>query len=199
MTGFLLRSALRHRAVLPCTAYGARWLPAVHRQAPAARNSANRCNPVLGHSKNRRLEGGFGCIRTGNGRGRSHRWLLAGCRPSRSNRRPRAPPPPDFSKVEIKTTDLGDNIYMLEGQGGNITVAVAKDGIIMVDGQFAPLHDKIKAAIAAISNQPIKYLDQHALPRRPHRRQRALRQGRRHRRRRRSTSRSGSRPGPPTA
>jgi cyclase len=69
-----------------------------------------------------------------------------------------APPPPDFSKAEIKTTDLGDNIYMLEGVGGNITVAVAKDGIIMVDGQYTPLHDKIKAAIAAISNQPIKYL-----------------------------------------
>lgn len=68
------------------------------------------------------------------------------------------PPPPDFSKVEIKTTDLGGNMYMLEGQGGNITVAVAKDGIIMVDGQYAPLHDKIKAAISAISNQPIKYL-----------------------------------------
>ena len=69
-----------------------------------------------------------------------------------------APPPPDFSKVEIKTTDLGDNMYMLEGQGGNITVAVAKDGIIMVDGEFAPLHDKIKAAVATVSNQPIKYL-----------------------------------------
>jgi glyoxylase-like metal-dependent hydrolase (beta-lactamase superfamily II) len=69
-----------------------------------------------------------------------------------------APPPPDFSKVEIKTTDLGDNVYMLEGQGGNITVAVAKDGIIMVDGEFAPLHDKIKAAISTVSNQPIKYL-----------------------------------------
>jgi glyoxylase-like metal-dependent hydrolase (beta-lactamase superfamily II) len=68
------------------------------------------------------------------------------------------PPPPDFSKVEIKTTDLGNNVYMLEGQGGNITVAVAKDGVIMVDGQFAPLHDKIKAAIEAISKQPIKYL-----------------------------------------
>ena len=39
------------------------------------------------------------------------------------------PPPPDFSKVEIKTTDLGDNVYLLEGQGGNITVAVAKDGM----------------------------------------------------------------------
>ncbi len=71
---------------------------------------------------------------------------------------PAAPPPVDFSKVEIKTTDLGDNVYMLEGQGGNITVAVAKTGIIMVDGQFAPLHDKIKAAISAISNLPVKYL-----------------------------------------
>ena len=35
---------------------------------------------------------------------------------------------------------------------------VAKDGIIMVDGEFAPLHDKIKAAISAVSNLPIKYL-----------------------------------------
>lgn len=68
------------------------------------------------------------------------------------------PPPPDFSKVEIKTSNLGDNMYMLEGQGGNITVAVAKDGIIMVDGQYAALHDKIKAAISAISKQPVKYL-----------------------------------------
>src|SRR3954465_3420257 len=71
---------------------------------------------------------------------------------------PAAPPPVDFSKVEIKTTDLGDNVYMLEGQGGNITVAVGKAGIIMVDGQFAPLHDKIKAAIASISSLPVKYL-----------------------------------------
>jgi glyoxylase-like metal-dependent hydrolase (beta-lactamase superfamily II) len=69
-----------------------------------------------------------------------------------------APPPPDFSKVEIKTTDLGSNCYMLEGQGGNITVAVADDGIIMVDSQYAPLHDKIKAAIEAISKQPVEYL-----------------------------------------
>src|ERR1700755_2705300 len=64
----------------------------------------------------------------------------------------------DFSKVEIKTTDLGNKTYMLEGQGGNITVAVGTDGIIMVDSQFAPLHDKIKAAIAKISPLPIKYL-----------------------------------------
>jgi glyoxylase-like metal-dependent hydrolase (beta-lactamase superfamily II) len=64
----------------------------------------------------------------------------------------------DFSKVQIKTIDLGHNTYRLEGEGGNITVAVGTDGIIMVDGQFAPLHDKILAAIRAISPLPIKYL-----------------------------------------
>lgn len=89
--------------------------------------------------------------------------LLAGSALAQQAQPPAAPPPVDFSKVEIKTTDLGDNVYMLEGQmlgsiGGNITVAVAKTGIIMVDGQFAPLHDKIKAAIATLSNLPIKYL-----------------------------------------
>jgi glyoxylase-like metal-dependent hydrolase (beta-lactamase superfamily II) len=71
---------------------------------------------------------------------------------------PAAPPPPDFSKVEIKTTDLGDGVYMLEGQGGNMTLATAKSGAILVDSQFAPLHDKIKAAIAAVTPQPVKYL-----------------------------------------
>ncbi len=84
--------------------------------------------------------------------------LLAGAAIAQQAQPPAAPPPVDFSKVEIKTTALGDEVYMLEGQGGNITVAVAKDGIIMVDGQFAPLHDKIKAAISAVSNLPIKYL-----------------------------------------
>jgi glyoxylase-like metal-dependent hydrolase (beta-lactamase superfamily II) len=84
--------------------------------------------------------------------------LLAGTAFAQQPTTTAPPPPPDFSKVEIKTTDLGDNMYMLEGQGGNITVAVAKDGIIMVDGQYAALHDKIKAAISTVSNQPIKYL-----------------------------------------
>lgn len=64
---------------------------------------------------------------------------------------------PDFSKVEITAQDLGNKTYMLTGQGGNITIAVGDDGIIMVDTQFAPLHDKIKAAIAKISPLPIKY------------------------------------------
>ena len=69
-----------------------------------------------------------------------------------------APPLVDWAKVEIKATDLGNNTWMLTGQGGNITIAVGSDAIIMVDGQFAPLSEKIKAAIKAISPLPIKYL-----------------------------------------
>ncbi len=64
----------------------------------------------------------------------------------------------DFDKIQIKTTDLGHNTYMLEGAGGNITVAVGTDGIIVVDSQYAPLYAKIKAAIAAISPLPVKYV-----------------------------------------
>src|SRR6202167_2071459 len=65
---------------------------------------------------------------------------------------------PDRSQVQIKTTDLGNKTYMLEGAGGNITIAVGTDGLIMVDTQFADLSDKIKAAIKAISPLPIKYI-----------------------------------------
>jgi glyoxylase-like metal-dependent hydrolase (beta-lactamase superfamily II) len=66
--------------------------------------------------------------------------------------------PVDWDKIQIKTTDLGNKTYRLEGQGGNITVAVGTDGIIMVDTQFAQLSEKIKAAIKAISPLPIKYI-----------------------------------------
>jgi glyoxylase-like metal-dependent hydrolase (beta-lactamase superfamily II) len=69
-----------------------------------------------------------------------------------------APPLIDWDKIQIKTIDLGNQTYMLMGQGGNITVAVGSDSILMVDGQFAPLSDKIKAAIKAISPLPVKYL-----------------------------------------
>jgi cyclase len=88
--------------------------------------------------------------------------LFAGAASAQQAQAPAPAPNPapfiDWEKVQIKTTDLGHNTYRLEGQGGNITVAVGTDAIIMVDGQFAPLSAKIKAAIAAISPLPIKYL-----------------------------------------
>ncbi|MGY9107019.1 MAG: hypothetical protein ACKVG0_10920, partial [Alphaproteobacteria bacterium] len=49
---------------------------------------------------------------------------------------------PPFDQVEINTTDLGNNIYMLDGEGANITVAVGGDGVIMVDTEFAQLNEK---------------------------------------------------------
>lgn len=65
----------------------------------------------------------------------------------------------DFSQVQIKSTPLGNNTYMLEGQGGNIVVAVGQDAVIQVDGEFAPLHDKIKAEVDKLSGgKPIRYL-----------------------------------------
>lgn len=69
-----------------------------------------------------------------------------------------AQPAPNFAAVEIKATDLGHRTWMLEGQGGNITVVAGADGVVMVDTQFAPLHDKIKAAVATLSGQPIRYV-----------------------------------------
>jgi glyoxylase-like metal-dependent hydrolase (beta-lactamase superfamily II) len=68
----------------------------------------------------------------------------------------------DISKVEIKTTDLGHNTYRLEGQGGNITAIVGADGVILFDTQFLPLHDKIEAALAKVTSEPVKYvIDSH--------------------------------------
>jgi cyclase len=65
---------------------------------------------------------------------------------------------PDYSKVEIKTTKLADNFYTLEGQGGTIGILVGPDGVLMVDGEFAPLSQKIMAAIRQVSNQPLRFL-----------------------------------------
>jgi glyoxylase-like metal-dependent hydrolase (beta-lactamase superfamily II) len=62
----------------------------------------------------------------------------------------------DLANAQITTKDLGQGAYMLLGPGGNITVVTGADGILMVDAEFAPLHDKIRAAIAAVSRQPIK-------------------------------------------
>jgi len=65
---------------------------------------------------------------------------------------------PDFSKVEIKTNKIADNFYTLDGQGGTIGVLPGPDGILMVDTQFAPLSEKIVAAIKQISPMPIRFV-----------------------------------------
>jgi cyclase len=64
----------------------------------------------------------------------------------------------DFSQVQIKTTKIGPSFYTLEGQGGTIGALVGPDGVFLVDSQFAPLTDKIVAAVKQLSDRPIKFL-----------------------------------------
>jgi cyclase len=62
----------------------------------------------------------------------------------------------DFSDVEIETTDLGSGLAMLQGAGGNIGVSSGPDGVFLIDDQYAALSAKIRAAVAALSAQPIR-------------------------------------------
>ena len=61
-------------------------------------------------------------------------------------------------QVQVKTTHVAGNVYMLEGRGGNIGVSVGDDGVVMVDDQFAPISDKIKAAIKELGGDRPKFI-----------------------------------------
>ena len=60
--------------------------------------------------------------------------------------------------MQIKTHQVAGNVYYLEGQGGNVGLLVGDDGVLMIDDQFAPLSEKLQAAIRALSNKPIRML-----------------------------------------
>jgi len=66
----------------------------------------------------------------------------------------------DFSKVQIKVSKVSGNIYMLQGAGGNIAASVGEDGIVIVDDQYAPLADKIAAALKGIgvTDKPVRFI-----------------------------------------
>ncbi len=82
--------------------------------------------------------------------------LALACLAISANARPQGQP--DYSKTEIKATKVTENFYTLEGQGGMIGILVGPDGVFMVDSQFAPLTDKIVAAVKQITNQPIRFM-----------------------------------------
>ncbi|HUQ27224.1 MAG TPA: MBL fold metallo-hydrolase [Usitatibacter sp.] len=64
----------------------------------------------------------------------------------------------DFSKVEIKTVKLSETAYMMEGLGGNLGLSVGEDGVIIIDDQFAPLTERISAAIAKLTPKPVRFV-----------------------------------------
>jgi glyoxylase-like metal-dependent hydrolase (beta-lactamase superfamily II) len=64
----------------------------------------------------------------------------------------------DFSKVEVKAEKVAEGVYMLTGSGGNIGLSVGGSGTFVIDDQFAPLSDKILAAIRAITPDPVRFV-----------------------------------------
>ncbi|MFK7747303.1 MAG: MBL fold metallo-hydrolase [Kordia sp.] len=60
--------------------------------------------------------------------------------------------------VQIKVTKVTDHVYMLVGQGGNIAISVGKDGVFMIDDQFAHLTPKILKAIESVTDKPVEFL-----------------------------------------
>jgi len=64
----------------------------------------------------------------------------------------------DFSKVEIRTTKLSDTTYMMQGAGGNLGLSVGEDDVFLIDDQFAPLSQKITAAIAKLTAKPVRFI-----------------------------------------
>lgn len=66
---------------------------------------------------------------------------------------------PDFSKVEITTSELAPGVYLLAGEGGgNMALSVGDDGVLLIDDHLAPLSDKVNSAIASVTDQPVRFL-----------------------------------------
>lgn len=70
--------------------------------------------------------------------------------------------PPDYSKVEIQTSQLAPNVYRFEAVGpalvGNAAILTGPDGVFMVDAQYAQVHDKLMAAIKQVSDGRVRLL-----------------------------------------
>jgi len=64
----------------------------------------------------------------------------------------------DYEKVQIGTEPVADGVWMLTGAGGNIGVSAGPDGVFLIDDQYAPLTEKIRAAVAKISDRPIRFV-----------------------------------------
>ena len=63
-----------------------------------------------------------------------------------------------FDTVKIRPQKVAEHIYLLKGSGGNIGVLTGPDGVVMIDDQFAPLSEKITAAIKTLDSGPIRFL-----------------------------------------
>ena len=71
----------------------------------------------------------------------------------------------DFSKAEIEVLPVRGNVYLMVGEGGNTSVQIGNDGVLLVDTQFAEMSDKMLTAIRKLSDKPLRYIiNTHAHP-----------------------------------
>ncbi|HLA73530.1 MAG TPA: hypothetical protein VK624_18635, partial [Steroidobacteraceae bacterium] len=76
------------------------------------------------------------------------------CAATAAQQPPPAPPP----DVKIETVGIAPGIYMLVGRGGNVGLTVGVDGAAIIDDQFADMAPKIRAAVALLSDRPVKFV-----------------------------------------
>jgi glyoxylase-like metal-dependent hydrolase (beta-lactamase superfamily II) len=69
-----------------------------------------------------------------------------------------APPAVEFSEVQVRATNVAGNLYALEGEGGTVSVLAGPDGALLIDSQYAPLTDRLVAAIRGFSQAPLRFL-----------------------------------------
>jgi cyclase len=65
---------------------------------------------------------------------------------------------PDWAKTPVEDRDLGHGVHMLESFGGNIGVLAGEHGVLLVDAEWPQLNEKVRAAVARISAQPVRYV-----------------------------------------
>jgi glyoxylase-like metal-dependent hydrolase (beta-lactamase superfamily II) len=65
---------------------------------------------------------------------------------------------PDWNAVQVKSEKLADGVYVLTGMGGNIGVSTGEDGVFLIDDQYAQLTDKVRAAVASVSKEQVRFL-----------------------------------------
>jgi cyclase len=87
-------------------------------------------------------------------------FVAHAAQPARAARAPAAAAPqqPNFDAVQIRIVHVQGNVYLLNGAGGNTTVQIGNDGVLVVDTQFAPMAEKIVAAIRTLTDKPIRYV-----------------------------------------
>ena len=69
-----------------------------------------------------------------------------------------APPPDPMAGVEISVEEVADGLYMLTGRGGNIGLSAGDEATFIIDDQYAPLTDRIVAAIGTVTERPVDYV-----------------------------------------